>query len=87
MALNTPIQGTSADIIKKAMVLIHNEMIRQNLKSKLIIQVHDELVFDCKIDELEKITSIMKNVMENVCELNVPLKIDVSYGNNWYEAK
>ena len=50
MALNTPIQGTSADIIKKAMVLIHNEMIRQNLKSKLIIQVHDELVFDCKID-------------------------------------
>ena len=87
MALNTPIQGTSADIIKKAMVEIHKEIKEKNLKSKLIIQVHDELVFDCLKVEQEEITNIMKNVMENVCKLNVPLKIDIEYGNNWYEAK
>ena len=87
MALNTPIQGTSADIIKKAMVEIHKKLKENNLKSKLIIQVHDELVFDCLKDEKEEVITIMKNVMENVCELKVPLKIDVEYGNNWYEAK
>ena len=76
-----------ADIIKKAMVEIHKEIKEKNLKSKLIIQVHDELVFDCLKVEQEEITNIMKNVMENVCMLNVPLKIDIEYGNNWYEAK
>ena len=60
---------------------------QQNLKSKLIIQVHDELVFDCLKVEQEEITNIMKNVMENICKLNVPLKIDIENGNNWYEAK
>ncbi|MBO5096132.1 MAG: DNA polymerase I [Bacilli bacterium] len=87
MALNTPIQGTSADIIKKAMVEIHKEMKNKNLKSKLIIQVHDELVFDCLQSEKDTIVNIMKNIMENICKLEVPLKIDVEYGNNWYEAK
>ena len=87
MALNTPIQGTSADIIKKAMVLIHKELKKNNLKSKLIIQVHDELVFDCLKEEKEDVIKIMKSVMENVCKLNVPLKIDIEYGNDWYEAK
>ena len=87
MALNTPIQGTSADIIKKAMVLIHNKLKEKNLKSKLIIQVHDELVFDCLKEEQETVTEIMKDVMENVIKLKVPLKIDIAYGNNWYEAK
>ena len=87
MALNTPIQGTSADIIKKAMVEIHKELKNNNLKSKLIIQVHDELVFDCVEEEKDKVVNIMKNVMENICKLEVPLKIDVEYGNNWYEAK
>ena len=87
MALNTPIQGTSADIIKKAMVLIHQKLKENNLKSKLIIQVHDELVFDCLKEEQEQITKIMKDVMENVIKLKVPLKIDIEYGNNWYEAK
>ncbi len=87
MALNTPIQGTSADIIKKAMVEIHRKIKENNLKSKLIIQVHDELVFDCLKEEQEKITKLMKDVMENICKLKVPLKIDVEYGNNWYEAK
>lgn len=87
MALNTPIQGTSADIIKKAMVEIHKEFIKNNIKSKMIIQVHDELVFDCLKSEKDIVVNIMKNVMENVCKLEVPLKIDVEYGNNWYEAK
>ena len=87
MALNTPIQGTSADIIKKAMVLIHKKLKENNLKSKLIIQVHDELVFDCLKEEQETVTKIMKDVMENVIKLKVPLKIDIEYGNNWYEAK
>jgi len=87
MALNTPIQGTSADIIKKAMVEIYNEMKKKNLKSKMIIQVHDELVFDCIKEEQEEMVNIMTSVMENVCKLEVPLKIEVEYGNNWYEAK
>lgn len=87
MALNTPIQGTSADIIKKAMVEIHKKLKENNLKSKMIIQVHDELVFDCLKDEKEDVITIMQKVMENVCDLKVPLKIDVEYGNNWYEAK
>jgi len=87
IALNTPIQGTSADIIKKAMVQIHKEFKNNNLKSKMIIQVHDELVFDCIKDEKDKVIDIMTNIMENVCKLNVPLKIDIEYGDNWYEAK
>ncbi len=87
MALNTPIQGTSADIIKKAMVLIHQKFKENNLKSKLIIQVHDELVFDCLKEEQKIVTKIMKDVMENVIKLKVPLKIDIEYGNSWYEAK
>lgn len=87
MALNTPIQGTSADIIKKAMVLIHQKLKENNLKSKLIIQVHDELVFDCLKEEQEQVIKIMKEVMENVIKLKVPLEIDIEYGNNWYEAK
>lgn len=87
MALNTPIQGTSADIIKKAMVKIHEGFKKNGLKSKMIIQVHDELVFDCLKEEKDLVIKIMKDVMENVCKLNVPLKIDIESGNNWYEAK
>jgi len=87
MALNTPIQGTSADIIKKAMVEIHKEFKKNNLKSKMIIQVHDELVFDCLEIEKDQVINIMKTTMENICKLTVPLKIEIEYGNNWYEAK
>jgi DNA polymerase-1 len=87
IALNTPIQGTSADIIKKAMVEIHDEFKKRNLKSKMIIQVHDELVFDTLKEEKEIVIEIITNIMEHVLELNVPLKIDVEYGDNWYQAK
>ena len=87
MALNTPIQGTSADIIKIAMVKLYEEFNKNNLKSKILVQVHDELVIDCKKDEFDKVSSLMKDVMENVIKLDVPLTIDIEYGNNWYEAK
>ena len=87
MALNTPIQGTSADIIKIAMINVYNELKKENLKAKIIIQVHDELLIDCPKDELEKVKEIIKDKMENACKLKVPLKVDINYGNNWYETK
>ncbi len=87
MALNTPIQGTSADIIKKAMVDIDREFKKQNIKSKMILQVHDELVFDCLIEEKEKVISIVSEKMDKVYPLSVPLEVDIEYGENWYEAK
>ncbi len=87
MALNTPIQGTAADILKKAMVEIYQEFKKKNLKSKMLIQVHDELVFNVLNDELEEVKKIVKNIMENTFKLDVPLKVDIEIGNNWYEAK
>ena len=87
MALNTPIQGTSADIIKKAMVKLHKKFKENNIKSKLIIQVHDELVLDVVKEEKEIVNNLLVEVMENIVSLNVPLKIDVEYGKDWYEAK
>ena len=87
MALNTPIQGSSADILKKAMIDIYNEFNRLNLKSKMILQVHDELIFNVKNDELEKVKEIVINFMENAYKLNVPLEVDIEIGKNWYDAK
>ena len=87
MALNTPIQGTAADILKKAMVEIYNEFNKKKLKSKMLIQVHDELVFNVYLDELEEVKNIVKDIMENVFPISVPLKVDIAYGKNWYEAK
>ena len=87
MALNTPIQGTAADIIKIAMIRLYNEFNKQNLKSKILVQVHDELVVDCKKDEFDIVKKLMKEVMENVIELEVPLLVDIEYGDNWYQAK
>ena len=87
IALNTPIQGTSADIIKKAMVEIHNEFKKEKIKSKMLLQVHDELVFDCLMDEQDKVQNIVKKIMENTIELKVPLKVSADFGKNWYEAK
>lgn len=87
MALNTPIQGTSADILKKAMIEIYNRFNTLNLKSKMIIQVHDELLFDVKKEELEIVTEIVKEIMEHTYILSVPLKVEINKGENWYEAK
>ncbi len=87
IALNTPIQGTAADILKKAMVEIYDEFNKRNLKSKMLIQVHDELVFNVLTDELEEVKEIVRNIMENTFKLSVPLKVDIEVGNDWYEAK
>lgn len=87
IALNTPIQGTAADILKKAMVEIYDEFNRRGLKSKMLIQVHDELVFNVLKNELDEVKEIVRDKMENTIKLSVPLKVDIEVGNNWYEAK
>lgn len=87
MALNTPIQGSAADILKKAMVDLYIEMTKRNLKSKILIQVHDELVLNVYKDELDEVKELVRDKMENVIKLDVPLKVDIETGNDWYEAK
>ena len=87
MALNTPIQGTSADILKKAMIELYDHFNKLNLKSKMIIQVHDELLFDVHEDEIEIVTKLVKDIMENTYTLSVPIKAVVNEGKSWYEAK
>ena len=87
IALNTPIQGTSADIIKIAMVKLFDEFNKNKLKSKMLVTVHDELVIDTVKDELDIVSKLLKKVMENVVKLDVPLIIDIESGNDWYQAK
>ena len=87
MALNTPIQGSSADIMKMAMIEVYKKLKENNLESKLILQVHDEIIIDAKNDELAALKIILKEVMENIVKLSVPLKIDINVGINWYDAK
>ena len=87
IAMNTPIQGSAADIIKVAMVRIYKELKKHNMKSRLILQVHDELIVEAKKEEAEEVEKILKEVMENSIELNVPLKVDIKTGANWYETK
>ena len=87
MALNTPVQGTSADIIKIAMVKLYDEFNKNNLKSKMLVTVHDEIVVDCKKDEFEIVKKLLKDVMENVIKLEVPLLVEIEYGDDWYQAK
>lgn len=87
MALNTPIQGSSADILKKAMIEIDNKFKELNLKSKMLLQIHDELVFNVYKEEVDIVTSTVKNIMENTIKLSVPLKVDINIGKNLYEAK
>ena len=86
-AMNMPLQGSSADIIKIAMVNIHKVLKEKGLKSKLILQVHDELVLDVPEGEREQAAQLLQYEMENAVKLNVPLKVDVHCGKNWYEAK
>ena len=87
MALNTPIQGSSADILKKAMIDIYNEFNEKNIKSKMLLQVHDELIFNVLKEEEDAVKEIVDRCMDNAYELLVPLKVDIQTGNNWYEAK
>ena len=86
-AMNMPLQGSSADIIKIAMINVYNMLKEQGLKTKLILQVHDELVLEAPENEAEKASAILKDCMENAVQLKVPLTVDVHIGKNWYDAK
>lgn len=87
VAMNTPIQGTAADIMKIAMIEIYNKLREEKLDAKIVLQVHDELIIECKIEEKEKVKGILQNGMENAAKLSIPLKAEVSEATNWYEAK
>ncbi len=86
-AMNTPIQGTAADIIKTAMVRLHREMEKRRVQSRMLLQVHDELIFEVPEEELEEMRSLVRSVMEQAVPLSVPLKVDIHTGQTWYEAK
>ncbi|CCQ21016.1 DNA polymerase I [Listeria monocytogenes N53-1] len=86
-AMNTPIQGSAADIIKKAMILMSERLVSEKLKAKLLLQVHDELIFEAPEAEIAKLEEIVPDVMENAVELSVPLKVDSAFGDTWYDAK
>ncbi len=86
-AMNAPIQGSAADIIKISMVNVHNRLFEEGLKSKLILQVHDELIVEAVEDELEIIEALLKEEMENAVYLDVDLDVDLNIGNSWYETK
>ncbi len=86
VAINTPIQGTAADLIKMAMINIAERLRRANLRTKMLLQVHDELVFEVPEKELDRASQLIKDEMECVYPLNVPLKVDINWGKNWEEA-
>ncbi|WIV10518.1 DNA polymerase I [Proteiniborus sp. MB09-C3] len=87
MAMNTPIQGSAADIIKLAMVNVYNELKKRGLKSRLILQVHDELIIEAHKEEVEEVKTLLKDLMENAIPLNVPLSVDMETGDSWYDTK
>ena len=86
-AMNTPIQGTAADIMKIAMINVYNELEKENIDAKIILQVHDELILEVKKEEAEKAKKILKNSMESAMKLDVPLKVELCEADNWYNAK
>lgn len=86
-AMNAPIQGSAADIIKKAMIDMDARLQKEGLQAKLLLQVHDELIFEAPKEEVEILQKIVPDVMENAISLSVPLKVDYSYGPSWYDAK
>jgi DNA polymerase-1 len=87
MAMNSPIQGAAADIIKIAMINIFRVFTEQKITSKMLLQVHDELIFEVPVEELENTAKIVKELMENACILKVPLEVDLKVGENWYSMK
>ena len=87
VAMNSPIQGTAADIIKIAMVRVNERLKKENLRSRLILQVHDELLVEAAVDEVEKVKHNLLEEMQGAADLDVCLEIDMHTGNNWYEAK
>lgn len=87
VAMNTPIQGTAADIMKIAMIKLFNQLKQMNLSSKILLQIHDELLLEVKEEEKETVKKILRDSMENAVNLNVPLKVELSEALNWYETK
>mgnify|MGYP006169633351 FL=1 len=85
-AINAPIQGSAADIIKLAMVAVQNAMSKEKLQSKMILQVHDELVFDVHQDEIEQMQVLVKTAMEQAVSMEVPMEVEMKTANNWLEA-
>ena len=86
-AMNTPIQGTAADIMKIAMIEVNKKLEEEKLNAKLILQIHDELLIECKIEEKEEVKKILKESMENAVKLSIPLEVEVSEADNWYDVK
>jgi DNA polymerase-1 len=86
IGVNAPIQGTAADLIKVAMIHIHRRLLQERRRSKLIIQIHDELVLEVPEGELSAIRALVKEEMEGVAQLFIPLKVDIGAGKNWAEA-
>ena len=86
-AINSPIQGSAADILKIAMIRLDQALIDGNFKTRMLLQVHDEIVMEVPENELETVKTLVKNIMESAIELSVPLKADESAGKTWYEAK
>ncbi len=86
-AMNTPIQGTAADIMKIAMINVDKKLEEEKLEAKIVLQIHDELLVECKIEIKEKVKKILKDCMENATKLEIPLKAEVSEATSWYEAK
>ena len=87
IALNTPIQGSAADIIKLAMIKVYKRLKEEKVNAKLILQIHDELIIECDEKEKDIVKNILKESMENVYKLDLPLKVDVCEGRNWFESK
>jgi DNA polymerase-1 len=85
-AINAPIQGSAADIVKKAMIDVQQEMDKRGMQSRMLLQVHDELVFDMHKSESEELKSLVKEKMEQTITLKVPLTVDIGEGINWLEA-
>ena len=85
-AINAPIQGSAADIIKLAMINVHKQLLQHNLKSKLLLQVHDELVFDMYKEEEEKLKLLVEKEMMNAVKFDVPLEVEIGVGENWLIA-
>lgn len=86
-AMNTPIQGTAADIMKIAMINLDDKLKQTKADAKLILQVHDELIIECKKEQKEQVKQILQESMENAAKLSIPLKVEISEAKNWYEAK
>jgi DNA polymerase-1 len=86
VAINMPIQGTAADMVKIAMIKIHRELEKRKAKTKMVLQVHDELLFDAHKDEVEELRPIIKKYMETAIPLDVPIQVDTGVGENWLDA-